>query len=198
MFAGPTDDPFFVDLGATFDDVTFRSSVAGFGSRGGGSDYVAGYNVHTIAIQVPISQLVVATNTDAMTDRSNVIGVYATASRPRVTIRRNCTRTSLLGRAAAGLHARCHRGLQGQWVQVSRLGIPLVNEVLIPLAEKDFWNRAPATDDVANFGAYLLVPSLPTYAQVLYGTDGAPRAPRATWPRRAARRTSTATTWRSS
>jgi Domain of unknown function (DUF4331) len=173
VFAGPTDDPFFVDLGATFDDVTFRSSVAGFGSRGGGIDYVAGYNVHTIALQVPIAQLVVSTNTPALTDRTNVIGVYATASRPRVTIRRNCARTSLLGRGAANVP--CQEGY-GQFVQVSRLGIPLVNEVLIPLALKDGWNSAAPTDDAAIFGQYILAPSLPTYAQVLYGPTGL-RAP---------------------
>lgn len=169
VFAGPTDDPFFVDLGATFDDVTFRSSVAGFGSRGGGYDYVAGYNVHTIALQVPIAQLVAAGNTMAMTDRTNVIGVYATASRPRVTIRRNCARTSLVGRGANNLP--CQEGY-GQFVQVSRLGIPLVNEVLIPLALKDGWNSAAPSDDAGIFGQYILAPSLPAYAQVLYGPMG--------------------------
>lgn len=168
VFAGPRDDPFFADLGAIFDDAQFRS---GFGNVGGGIDFLAGYNFHMIAIQVPINQLTVADAPSDINDRRNVIGVYASASRPRVTIRRDCNST-LRGRMRPlpqRFTQRCLDDNQGQWVQVSRLGIPLVNEVLIPLAEKDFWNRAPATDDVANFGSYLLVPSLPTYAQALYG-----------------------------
>jgi hypothetical protein len=167
-FAGPRDDPFFADLGKIFDDATFQP---GFGSRGGGTDTLSGYNFHMIGLQLPIAQLVRDASITDPTNAGNVIGVYATASRPRVTIRRDCNST-LRGRARPlpqRFTQQCLDDNQGQWVQVSRLGIPLVNEVLIPLAEKDFWNRAPATDDVANFGSYLLVPSLPTYAQVLYG-----------------------------
>ncbi|MDO9016870.1 MAG: DUF4331 domain-containing protein [Deltaproteobacteria bacterium] len=171
-FAGPRDDPFFADLGKIFDDATFQQP--GFGSQGGGTDTLSGYNFHMIALQLPLAQVVRdATITDPA-NAGNVIGVYATASRPRVTIRRDCNST-LRGRARPlpqRFVQRCLDDNQGQWVQVSRLGIPLVNEVLIPLAEKDFWNRAPATEDVANFAQYLLVPTLPTYAQALYGTAG--------------------------
>lgn len=167
-FAGPRDDPFFADLGTIFDDATFQP---GFGSRGGGTDTLTGYNFHMIGLQLPLAQVVRdATITDPA-NAGNVIGVYATASRSRVTIRRDCNST-LRGRMRPlpqRFVQRCLDDNQGQWVQVSRLGIPLVNEVLIPLAEKDFWNRSPATDDVANFAQYLLVPSLPTYAQALYG-----------------------------
>jgi hypothetical protein len=174
VFAGPTDDPFFVDLGAVFDDVTFRDSVMGFGSRGGGYDYVAGYNVHTIALQLPIAQVVAAGTPADPTNRGNVIGVYATASRPRLTLRRNCANDArIAGRPVPG--SACQEGF-GQFVQVSRLGIPLVNEVLIPLGLKDAWNAARPTDDAAIFGQYILSPSLPTYAQVLYGPMGV-RAP---------------------
>lgn len=176
VFAGPRDDPFFADLGAIFDDATFRGGLT---NTGGGVDFLSGYNFHMIAIQVPIGQLTVAdappTNAN---DPRNIIGVYATASRQRVTIRRDCNST-LRGRARPlpqRFVQRCIDDNQGQWVQVSRLGIPLVNEVLIPLNEKDFWNRAPATDDVANFGSYLLTPTLPTYAAALYGPSGV-RAP---------------------
>lgn len=168
VFAGPRDDPFFADLGAIFDDAQFRS---GFGNVGGGVDFLAGYNFHMIALKVPVGQLTVADAPADINDRRNVIGIYATASRPRVTIRRDCNAT-LRGRMRPlpqRFTQRCLDDNQGQWVQVSRLGIPLVNEVIIPLAEKDFWNRAPATDDVANFGTYILRPSLPTYAQALYG-----------------------------
>ncbi|MBI5514901.1 MAG: DUF4331 domain-containing protein [Deltaproteobacteria bacterium] len=170
VFAGPTDDPFYVDLGSIFDNVTFRPPGA-FGSQGGGFDYVAGYNVHTIALQVPVDQLVAAGTTPAMTDRGNVIGVYATASRPRVTIRRNCVNDA---RVTTRPYRRegCQDGL-GQFVQVSRLGIPLVNEVLIPLQLKDAWNAGRPTDDGTIFAQYILAPSLPTYTQVLYGAMGA-------------------------
>jgi hypothetical protein len=174
VFAGPTDDPFFVDLGAVFDDVTFRSSVAGFGSRGGGIDYVGGYNVHTIALQEPVAQLVRTGTTEALTDRGNVIGVYATASRPALTLRRNCRNSNLLGRPGRA-NIPCQEGY-GQFVQVSRLGIPLVNEVLIPLALKDAWNAAAPIEDASIFGQFILAPSLPAYAQVLYGPMGV-RAP---------------------
>lgn len=174
VFAGPTDDPFFVDLGAVFDDVTFRDSVAGFGSRGGGTDYVAGYNVHTIALQVPFAGLVRAGTPSDPTNAGNVIGVYATASRPTLTLRRNCARQALNSSRPTPREA-CQDGY-GQFVQVSRLGIPLVNEVLIPLGLKDAWNAARPTDDASIFGQYILQPSLPTYAQVLYGPMGV-RAP---------------------
>jgi hypothetical protein len=170
VFAGPTDDPFFADLGSIFDDVTFRDSVMGFGSRGGGYDYLAGYNVHTIALQVPVSQLVAAGTPADPANRGNVIGAYATASRPRLTLRRNCvTDARVAGRPVPS--GNCSQGY-GQFVQVSRLGIPLVNEVLIPLGLKDAWNAGAPTDDAGIFGQYILAPSLPTYAQVLYGPMG--------------------------
>ncbi len=171
VFAGPRDDPFFADLGGIFDDVTFRS---GFGQLGAGVDFLAGYNFHMIALQLPIDQLVQAGTTTDINDARNIVGVYATASRSRVTIRRDCN-TTLAGRARPlpqRFMSQCLNDNQGQWVQVSRLGLPLINEVIIPLAEKDFWNRAPASSDITNFGSYLLVPSLPTYAQTLYGAGG--------------------------
>lgn len=172
VFAGPTDDPFFAELGEIFDDVTLQ---AGFGSRGGGTDYLAGYNVHTIALQVPVEQLVATGTTAALTDRGNVIGVYATASRPRVTLRRNCVNDVARINSGGLRRANCQDGY-GQFVQTSRLGIPLVNEVLIPLEYKDAWNAGRPTDDAAVFGQYILAPSLPAYAQVLYGASGL-RAP---------------------
>lgn len=179
VFAGPRDDPFFADLGNLFDDVTFPATVPpSFGSRGGGVDTLSGYNFHMIGLQLPIAQVVRAGTPADVNNRGNIIGVYATASRSRVTIRRDCN-TTLRGRTRPlprRFVQQCLDDHQGQWVQVSRLGIPLVNEVLIPLAEKDFWNRAPASDDVTNFGGFLLVPSLPTYAAVLYGPMGV-RAP---------------------
>lgn len=163
LFAGPRDDPFFADLGAVFDDVTIRGPAGALGSRGGGVDYVGGYNVSIIAIKVPITRLVRSGTPSDPMNAGNVIGVYASASRPRITIRRS---------QGLAVNERNLDTAQGQFVQVSRLGIPLVNEVLIPLADKDRFNRTNPVDDAANFGGNILIPSLPTYAQALYGPMG--------------------------
>lgn len=186
VWAGQSDDPFFVDLGAVFDDATFRgagSNPINLGDRGGGIDYVSGYNVHTIAIKIPINRLVVSGATPDPMDVRNVIGVYASASRQRVQVvrreppqppprRRFPLNDMGMPDMTASVIATAEQEMHGQFVQVSRLGIPLVNEVLIPLAQKDRWNGLAPENDAANFGQYLLVPSLPTYAQVLYGATG--------------------------
>jgi len=109
-FAGQRDDPFFGDIGAIFDLVAIRK---GTGNMGGGKDFFAGYGVHTFAVQIPIAGLKV---------KNNTIGVWASVDRRRVTTRGGTTRNS------------------GPYVQVNRLGNPLVNEVIIPTGEKDVWN----------------------------------------------------------
>jgi hypothetical protein len=149
VFAGQRDDPFYVDLGSIFDLAGLRP----FNSLhliplpdAPGVDDVAGYNGHSIAIQVPISQLV---------DASSTIGIYASAERPKVRI----------------LRADGRQRHVGPFVQVSRLGEPLINEVLIPLGQKDFWNREDPADDSQFLDRYtspelarlinLLYPALP-------------------------------------
>ena len=109
VFAGQRDDAFYADVGAIFDLLAIRK---GTGNEGGGKDFLAGYAVHAIAIQVPISQV---------DTKSHVIGIWSSTDRRQVTVR----------------GGRAHRA----WVQVSRLGNPLVNEVVIPTAKKDLWNR---------------------------------------------------------
>ena len=109
-FAGQRDDPFFGDIGAIFDLVAIRK---GTGNKGGGKDFFAGYGVHTFAVQVPIADLKA---------KNGTIGVWASVERRRVTTRGAMTRDS------------------GGWVQVNRLGNPLVNEVVIPTGLKDVWN----------------------------------------------------------
>jgi Domain of unknown function (DUF4331) len=84
----------------------------GTGNEGGGKDFFAGYAVHAIALQIPIAEV---------DTKSHVIGVWSTTDRRQVTVR----------------GGRAHKG----WVQVSRLGNPLVNEVVIPTKLKDLWNR---------------------------------------------------------
>jgi hypothetical protein len=152
VFAGQRDDPFFVDLGGTFDLLGFRSAPpAAFSS--GGVDGLRGYNVNTIAIQVPIAQLTrtkrIPTDVNA---NSSAIGVYATASRPVIDIRKKDSRV--------------------RWQQVSRLGEPLVNEVLIPLGKKDLWNRSSPSED-RKFERHYLKPELAGILNALYDI-GAP------------------------
>lgn len=152
VFAGQRDDPFFVDLGSVFDLAGLRP----FNpfhliplTAAPGHDAVAKYNTHSIAIQVPIAQLVQAPRTN--------IGVYASASRQQVRILRK-----------DGLNDD-----GGPYVQVSRLGQPLINEVVIPLGQKDRWNRSDPTDD-SQFEALYTGPEVSRLEGLLYGGVLAP------------------------
>ena len=130
VFAGPRDEGFYVDLGAAFDLLQLRNLTGNFGQPVGGTD---GFNVHTIALQVPIEQLTRdGRRPTSATDPSAVVGVWSTSSRPMVTTR--------------GLGSQTHTG---PWVQVSRLGNPLVNELVIDLARKDVFNGLEPTGDAA-------------------------------------------------
>ncbi len=123
VFCGPADDPFYVDLGGVFD-------LGNLPRQGGASprDGLGRYNVHSIAIQIPISTLLKAgvPETPAnILDPNFVIGVWASASRRTMrTLGVNGNPTSE----------------SGDWVQVSRLGMPLTNEAVIPIGFKDYWN----------------------------------------------------------
>jgi hypothetical protein len=152
VFAGQREDAFFADIGAIFDLVAIRKGV---GNMGGGKDFFAGYAVHGIALQIPISQL---------DDADHTVGVWATTERPRLRIRqyrRNGVR-------------RFHE--EKQWVQVSRLGNPLINEVIIPTKLKDRWNRLSPDKD-AQFVQYYREPILAKVINQLYGL-GVPEANR--------------------
>jgi hypothetical protein len=127
VFAGPTDDPFWVDLGSVFDLLSLRPQAAPVGYESGpseGVDGLAGFNVHSIAIQVPIDHLL-ADDSD-----NTVLGVWATSSRPTVRV-----------------FGKGNVQTVGDLVQVSRLGMPLVNEVVLPLALKDAFNSLDPQDD---------------------------------------------------
>src|SRR5215213_5001198 len=125
VFAGQRDDPFFVDLGATFDALTIRN---GTGNAGGGKDDLAGYGVHSIVLQVPESQVTRDGSAVSAPDADNAaIGVWASTERRVLRVNRR-------GRAKGG------------WTQVSRLGNPLINEVVIPLGQKDKFNRTQPAD----------------------------------------------------
>jgi hypothetical protein len=159
VFAGQRDDPFFVDLGSVFDLLALRP-IQNLHliptTAGAGVDGVGGLNVSTIAIQVPIASLTSDGQVPAPSetnDPTSVIGVYASASRQRVQV------LSIVGGAPPNA---------GRWIQVSRLGLPLVNEVLIPLGQKDAWNAADPAGDVAAFGAAILDPEPTRLLPVLY------------------------------
>ncbi len=144
VFAGQRDDPFYVDLGGTFDLIGFRSAPPGAFSMGG-VDGLKGYSVNTIAIQVPITQLTGTKKTPTdVNSTDSVVGVYATASRPVIT-------------KSGGT----------RWQQVSRLAEPLINEVVIPLGKKDLWNRSDPADD-KQFERHYLKPELAGILNSLY------------------------------
>jgi hypothetical protein len=154
VFCGPRDDVFFVDLGGIFDLGQTRSK---FGPDAGNSenarDAVAGFNTHAIVMNIPINLLQkdgknVSVDMSIL-DPDFVIGVWASASRPRV--------TTLGDKGAKPTYS-------GDWVQVSRLGMPLTNEAVIPIGEKDYWNAVtPYSTDEQNFAKYFFNPELALY-----------------------------------
>ncbi len=132
-WAGPRDDGFYVDLGAFFDLANLRDAATA-------KDGVAGFNCHAIALDIPVADI--PTGTDTASAYKDRVGVWASASRRKVSILRNDGSTSSYG----------------PWVQVSRLGLPLINEVIIGLQDKDKYNRTAPDTDVTNFGSYILSP----------------------------------------
>ena len=176
VFAGPRDDSFFVDIAAIVDLLTLRPvqqlhKVPPAAASAPGVDGLKGYNVHTIALQIPISQLVAGGNVPTDPTAANaVIGVWATASRPRVTV---------LNTALGAPRRQTLSGLS----QVSRLGMPLVNEVVLPLAFKDIFNGSEPAGDLplylanADFRNRVLDPEVAKLYTLLYGI-AVPPAPR--------------------
>jgi len=155
VFAGQRDDPFYVDLGSIFDLAGLRPfnpfHLIPLGAEPG-VDALKNYNTHSIVLQVPISQITTPGNPS--------IGIYASASRAERTIlQKDGTKRS-----------------EGDWVQVSRLGEPLINEVIIPLGQKDFWNRSEPEDD-SQFAGFYNSPELAGLENLLYGAPPAPGHP---------------------
>ena len=154
VFAGPRDEGFYVDLGATFDLLQLRSLVNGLGAP---IDSLAGFNVHSIAIELPIAAVTRnGVRPAGPSDPSATIGVWSTASRMSTT-----TRTPT-GQAHGG-----------DWVQVSRLGNPLVNEVVIPIGVKDVFNGLEPTGDGAAL-SFVTNPLLPPLMQALFNVQTPP------------------------
>jgi len=149
VFCGPADDPFFVDLAGAFDVGSFRPEG---NSVNAPKDGLARFNVHTIALQIPIKLLQKdgksVNQAINILDPDFVIGVWASASRQQIkTLKNNGT-----------------QDFSGDWVQVSRLGMPLTNEAVIPVGMKDMWNTkySSSTGD-ASFVPYFENPELALY-----------------------------------
>ena len=148
VFAGQADDPFFVDLGTAFDAINFRN---GTGNAGGGKDDLAGYNVHTIVLQVPEAHVTRDRRAvGSPSARNAVVGVWSSTERPRLEVQGPRGRT------------------RGRDVQVSRLGNPLINELVIPLGKKDLFNATQPSRDLQNFGRYALEPELAKVINALF------------------------------
>ena len=159
VFAGQRDDPFFVDLGTAFDAINLR---VGTGNQGGGKDDLAGYGVHAIALQVPKSDVTVDGKSVSGPTASNaVVGVWTSTERPRVQVQ---------GVATAAKKHKKHgkKSDDDNFVQVSRLGNPLVNEVVIPLGQKDHFNATQPSDDAKLYGKYVLNPELAKVMNLLF------------------------------
>jgi hypothetical protein len=152
VFAGPRDDGFYVDLGGVFDLAGLRSLL------GNPVDNVAKYNTHTIALEIPLT---VANGGNPITpgaSNEQTVGIWASASRRQVRI---------LRKNGDDDHV-------GPWRQVSRLGLPLINEAVIGLQDKDKYNRTKPQNDLSNFGAYILNPIIVRDAEAVgfYGAGG--------------------------
>ena len=154
VFAGQRREGFFVDLGSIFDlgDLRpFQSLHLLPSPDAAGVDTLKNSNVHTIAIQVPKTQLARGGfDPTIVADARSVIGVWTSASRQKVQILKDERKIE-----------------SGPWVQVSRLGNPLVNEVIIPMAQKDRWNSTQPYAD-SEFLGYVANPELAGLLPVLY------------------------------
>ena len=154
VFCGTSDDPFFVDLGGVFDLGDAPRTTPGTLPS---IDGLKCLNVSTIAIQVDISTLQKDGKSVAQAanilDPNYVVGVWASASRQKIRV----------------LNPDDYYGTeshQGPWVQVSRLGMPLTNEVVIPIGKKDLWNALTPYQDLeylSTFGNFFYNPELGLY-----------------------------------
>ena len=150
VFVGQRDDPFFVDLGMTFDSINFRPGT-GTGNQGGGKDDLAGFNTHSVVMQVPEREVTRNGRAVLGAKRSNaVVGVWASTERRKLQV------TNATGRG------------KGHFTQVSRLGNPLVNEVVIPLGQKDRFNRTQPQNDAKNYGKFVVKPELARLMNALF------------------------------
>jgi hypothetical protein len=163
-FAGTVDDPFFIDLGAAFDSLNFRMGVGGVlpaaedadDTHNYAPDAVAGYNVNSIVLEVPIAMLTVDGKIHNAIEKQAVIGTYGSTSRHRITVRRSPDPESDLG----------------PFKQVQREGNPLINELIIGTGSKDRFSMDDPKND-AQFSDFVLNPVLAS----VFSSIGIPVAP---------------------
>jgi hypothetical protein len=161
VFAGPRSDMFFVDLGFLGDLLNFRAGVIP-GNHGGGINGVAGFNTHVIGMQIPLAS--VTKNglfPSSVSDPNSIIGIWSDTW-----VRENHDYQTTGAKPV----------LTGPFVQVSRLGVPLVNEVVIPYGMKDRFNATLPKDD-AQYAPFVLDPEVPKLLKALFNIDSPP-APR--------------------
>jgi hypothetical protein len=165
VFAGQRDEAFYVDLGSIFDLGTLRP-VQNFHliptPAASGVDATKGFSVHSIAIQVAKKKLTSdGSNPTDPLGKNSTIGIWASASRRRAAILPTDGDDNQSG------DNRSDEVVTGPFTQVSRLGMPLINEVIIPLGKKDFWNTSLPRFD-SQFLKYYQTPELQKLLPVLY------------------------------
>src|SRR5262244_1821664 len=151
VFAGTVDDPFYIDLGAAFDSLNFRMGVGGILSskvdaddqHNYAPDAVAGFNVNSIVLEVPITMLTEDGQLHPATDKQAVLGTYGATSRQRISIRRTSGQVDGAGK----------------WRQVNREGNSLINELIIGTGSKDLFSVSDPKDD-KQFANFFLDPLL--------------------------------------
>jgi hypothetical protein len=155
VFAGSREDSFFADAPGIFDLLDPRIlGPDGHGQTGNGVDGFKGYNVLTFAIQLPLANLPAPVQySDAFTGASHGLGVYASVSRQRITLRNT-----------SGDNTN-----SGPWIQINRLGNPLFNEVLVAIQDKDNYNRDIPVNDAAKYAKYATTPEIALLINTVFG-----------------------------
>ncbi len=158
VFCGTSDDPFFVDLGGIFDLGDAPRTTPGTLPS---IDGLKCLNVSTIALQIDISTLQKdgksAAQATSILDPNYVIGVWASASRQKISVLKDYKDYENKNNGSSN---------SGPWIQVSRLGMPLTNEVIVPIGDKDYWNSLTPYQDLARlktFGNNFYNPELGLY-----------------------------------
>jgi hypothetical protein len=160
VFAGPREDGFYADTPAIFDLLEARildndgDPNDGLGQDGNGVDGFKGFNVLHYGLEIPVNALPSYCYTGALQPPGKGVGVYASVSRPRVTLRGSQPDQS-----------------RGPFVQVNREANPLFNEVLVALADKDNYNRTSPIVDPVEYATYALNPEIAVLINATFGTD---------------------------
>jgi hypothetical protein len=164
VWAGTADDPFFIDLGAAFDSLNFRSGVGPVlspaidadNTHNYAPDAVGGYNVNSIVLEVPVTMLTVDGKIHPASDKRAVIGTYGSTSRHEITVRRSPNPDQNIG----------------TFQHVNREGNPLINELVIGTGFKDRFSMDYPKND-SQFASFVLDPVLAS----VFSSLGVPVAP---------------------